>query len=123
MLESLIMILSWQGPCNVGMYLTVHTPGSVQVMLQCTCIGDVDLLTGNMAARARRELMGVAEEKGSIQTMPIGSNIFSSPLLQRPVVPYMRTKKEKLNLFHGLQPSSISVPTYSCAQPTVKNNS
>ena len=55
---SLIVILSWQGPCNVGMYLIVHTPGSVQVMLQCACIGDVDLLTSNKAARARRELMG-----------------------------------------------------------------
>ena len=60
----------------MGMYLTVHTPDSVQVMLQCTCAGDIDLLTGNRAARARRELMGVAEEKGSIQTMPIVAKFF-----------------------------------------------
>ena len=65
---------------------------------------------------SEKRIDGVAEEKGDAN---IVATFFSTPLLQRPVVPYMRTKKERLNLFHGLQPLSISAPTYSCTIPVL----
>ena len=76
MLVSLIVILSWRGPCNAGCVLdSAHSwlsAGDATVYMHWWCRS----VNWQQSCSSEKRIDGVAEEKGSIQMMPIVTTFF-----------------------------------------------